>query len=494
MITLNYKKKVIGGIAPYSFNISSSNPCTTISPINGISNDGVLDFTVNFLDTDCLEGNQINITGSDNSGCPFSFVVPTNNDCGSLVLDSISQSSPFTFSVSSSRPGCVGNLTFEWSFDNTLFNTESQLDSGFTSSITLKLNPFIQQYPDTTEISVKVTDCVGCEKTVTHKFGFCEPSYEDSTTDLYCSIDSSSNFLGFVHNNLVLPVTSSCVGVDIDWSTLSIESQASDYELMSFTNNNDGTINIVADSSLANTTQIIRYSVENTQNIRTPSITIVANILECIPQSSTIVLGDIVDTIDASLSPGDTINIPVDSAIVAGNPSEVDWTTFNVNSTPTSSSPSIVLATDINGVHSIAYTLPNPITTDTFTWTVCDLNSNCAQSSTVTLIEPSVAPSAVDESACSICKAPVIIDVQSNDIAGGSQIVANSTQIVTLPSLGSVQVLSDGKIKYTPESDVQSATTFQYTIQDVLGNTSNTATVTVTVICSGQNSTYSVCQ
>ncbi|WP_233999525.1 NEW3 domain-containing protein [Pseudoalteromonas sp. T1lg22] len=114
--------------------------------------------------------------------------------------------------------------------------------------------------------------------------------------------------------------------------------------------------------------------------------------------------------------------------------------------------------------------------------------ANTAYSSTSTLVyrvaQPqNNAPVANSDSATLTSKTAIYINVLGNDkdIDGDTLVVKSATQ----GAKGSVQVLSDGRIIYTPAKNFKSSDSFSYTISD--GQLQSTATVNVTLASDGGN-------
>ncbi|WP_105258732.1 NEW3 domain-containing protein [Pseudoalteromonas sp. T1lg76] len=112
--------------------------------------------------------------------------------------------------------------------------------------------------------------------------------------------------------------------------------------------------------------------------------------------------------------------------------------------------------------------------------------ANTAYNSTNTLVyrvaqQQNNAPVAYSDSVSMASKTAIYINVLGNDkdIDGDTLVVKSATQ----GAKGSVQVLSDGRIKYTPAKSFKSSDSFSYTISD--GQLQSTATVNVTLASDG---------
>lgn len=501
MITINYRKQIQSGQAPYSYRITGSNSCVNITPNIGTSLDGVLIFDVAFDTEACILSSDINITGSDANGCPFAFTITPANDCDSLTLSPIVFEAPYSFSVSASRPGCTQGLTFNWRYDETLFDVVSNSISAFTSELTLVPKSTVFQFPSTTNISAEVTDCFGCTKTSQYEFSFCQPQVRDVNTELYCINGGNGQLQNMERQSISLTPVTGCTGITIDWTTLSISNPIPN--LLEITNHaltggTPGTISIFGDLSLQGQTITLFWSVATTDGIRSNQGRLIIRVLDCSVATSIFIQSDVVDFPCDSVA-GDTVYFNVDDYITVSPGATIDWASFNVLNVPVSSSPSITLEVDLDGNHRIAYVLPTPIATDTFAWSLCTTAGDCAEAAIFTVVECTEGPTAVDDEACSICGETIEINVQANDIPGDSAIMMGSTTITSISttnagSVGTALVLPNGNILYTPSLDFIGTVLITYTVQDQFGSVSNEATVTVEMICAGTPTILSVCQ
>ncbi len=126
--------------------------------------------------------------------------------------------------------------------------------------------------------------------------------------------------------------------------------------------------------------------------------------------------------------------------------------------------------------------------TDTFTYQVSDLLGNTSSDTNVTITINSIndAPVAANDTATVDEDGAVTIDVLNNDtdVDGTNEINVNSLSIVTQATNG-VAVISEGQIIYTPNENYNGSDVFNYTVSDVSGAVSASASVSVNV--SGSN-------
>jgi VCBS repeat-containing protein len=92
------------------------------------------------------------------------------------------------------------------------------------------------------------------------------------------------------------------------------------------------------------------------------------------------------------------------------------------------------------------------------------------------------APTLVDDEEITGENLPVTIAVLSNDVGPDSPIVVDTLVITADPANGTVVVNADGTIVYSPETDFTGTDSFRYTVEDLDGDVSNEATVTVSVV------------
>ncbi len=93
---------------------------------------------------------------------------------------------------------------------------------------------------------------------------------------------------------------------------------------------------------------------------------------------------------------------------------------------------------------------------------------------------PNLPPTSVNDSITTPEDTSITIPVLNNDTDDGT-LDPTSLAIISNPSQGQIQLNPDGTITYTPKPNFNGTDTFSYTVKDDIGQTSNSATVTVTV-------------
>jgi hypothetical protein len=152
-----------------------------------------------------------------------------------------------------------------------------------------------------------------------------------------------------------------------------------------------------------------------------------------------------------------------------------------------------------NGDGTVTYT-PNegPNTSDTFNYTVADTGGLVSNHATVSIQTTgggsggggeNSAPAAIYDAATTAPETAVTIDVAANDTDADGNLDATTVTITQAPHKGTASVNADGTVVYTPSAGTSATTdTFNYTVDDTDGATSNTATVEVTISPDGDDS------
>jgi hypothetical protein len=185
----------------------------------------------------------------------------------------------------------------------------------------------------------------------------------------------------------------------------------------------------------------------------------------------------------ASITYGAQVTVPV-----LDNDTDQDNQAITITGV-TSSTGANVQIVDVNGTQRVQYTPRADFNrrggTDTFTYTIEDVQGTPALSSatvTVTVAaRPNGAPNAENDQMSTAYGTQVTVPVLANDTdPEGDTFTITS---VTSGTGATVEVTSDGKVKYTPKSDFNTEggnDTFTYMITDSEGDT-DSATVTVSV-------------
>lgn len=481
MITLNksYQLNPAVANAPYTYSWNSTNPCVTFSPTTGTTTDGKVDVTMTFPDETCLINSTITINYSGTLGCAYSNTVAIGNVCEGFSLAPINLEAPFAFSTSAASPGCT-TATFDWIYDNSLFSLLQQSGTTLSSELQLVLRAGLTSLPGNTDVVVMATDCNGCERTQVYTYTFETLAGQDLVVNM------TYDGVQFASEAIILAAPSG-YSTAIDWTTLSFQIGESQI-IPTITNN---IVSFTAPLTLGTGQFQGTYTYNDVNGVSAVPGTL-QFVLHPYRTISPINTTNIRYELDCSALAGEIVNIPVEDAIAVTTGTVVDWTSFALVTPPVTASPSITLTTDINGDHVIAYQVPNPEQDDSFAFTICDTNGNCARASVVTVVNCVTAPVAVDDASCATCNETVEIDVLSNDTSAGTLLDTNSIVLTEQPTSGAAYV-QNGKVYYTGNKNTTGSDTIKYTVDNTYGTTSNEATVTITAICAGPDTSVNLC-
>ncbi len=141
------------------------------------------------------------------------------------------------------------------------------------------------------------------------------------------------------------------------------------------------------------------------------------------------------------------------------------------------------------GTGAVTYTPdPNYNGPDSFEYTVDDEEGNTSDPTPVDVTVNPVAdpPLAEDDVATTDEDSAVVIDVLANDSDPDGDLDPTTVVITQQPEHGTVTVDPvTGEVTYTPDDNYNGPDSFEYTVQDAEGNTSNPATVNITVTPDG---------
>jgi VCBS repeat-containing protein len=137
-----------------------------------------------------------------------------------------------------------------------------------------------------------------------------------------------------------------------------------------------------------------------------------------------------------------------------------------------------------NSSGSFSYT-PNPdfFGEDTFTYIVSDgVNDSNTATVTITVDPVNDPPEAVADAISTPQDEAVVIDVLANDTDTEADELFITDVTTTVPTKGTVTLLNDNTLLYTPNASAVGADTFSYTIEDLTAVGSSTATVNVLIV------------
>lgn len=176
------------------------------------------------------------------------------------------------------------------------------------------------------------------------------------------------------------------------------------------------------------------------------------------------------------------INKPVSINVIA-NDTAGTGQTLNPASVTVSVSPQHGTVSVDTSSGSISYQPANGYSgNDSFQYTVRDGLGAQSNAATVSVrIQP--APVAVNDTATLQENQSATINILANDTSSGGTIDPSSIVIAVQPAHGTA-VVANGMVTYTPTSGFSGLDTFQYSVSDNLGTSSNVATVSIEVTSS----------
>lgn len=474
MITVN---KIINvtGEGPFTYQWTTDDNCVTFSQATGTTT-GQIQTTVYFEDETCIGTATVTLTVTSACGNSLPQEITFTDPCDNFTLNSITYTEPFKFSVTAARPGC-SFTSFSWTYDNAVWTQVSKIDNTFQSVLTL--TPKTTTLPSTTIVSVKATDCEGCEKTAVYTYTFCTPVAQNIVVNMYPVDDE------YVSGSFTIPDASGCSS-SIDYDTFS-------FSLPSGFTATQGTDNVFVFTGpeSSSTSFSGAYTVKNDQGITstTGNITFIYHT----STSKTIFAPNKTFTLDCEDNPGDVVELDLETILVVSSGATVDWSTWQLVLPPTPKSSSITLSTNSQGKHVLSYTIPNPIQADVFSWTIKDTNGIPCDSVTYTVVDCVEAPIGTDDTETVACGSLTEFDVLTNDNGNGSPIDITSVTIVDAPATGTCTVQSDGTILYQAPEAYDGEVTFTYKFKNTSGTWSNDTTVTITIQCAGTDANVILC-
>ncbi len=172
-------------------------------------------------------------------------------------------------------------------------------------------------------------------------------------------------------------------------------------------------------------------------------------------------------------------NKPIQVNVLA-NDTAATGETLNASSVTITTAPAHGTATVDSATGSITYQPASDYSgADSLQYSVQDnLGAQSNAASVTVSVQP--APVAVNDTATLQANKSVMIAVLANDTSSGGTLDAASIKIVVAPTHGTA-VVSSGEVTYTPATGYSGLDTFQYSVQDNLGTTSNVATVSMNV-------------
>ncbi|MCV0393253.1 MAG: tandem-95 repeat protein [Nitrosopumilus sp.] len=184
---------------------------------------------------------------------------------------------------------------------------------------------------------------------------------------------------------------------------------------------------------------------------------------------------------DPPVAKNDSVTTPEDNSVtidVLANDNDPDGDPITIISTTNG----IHGVTSTNGLTVTYSPNPNYFGTDSFTYTISDNKSGTSTATvTITITPVNDAPVAKNDSDTVSEGGSTVTDLANNDSDVDDELDLTSINIITQPANGILTVNNDGTVGYAHDGSETVTDSYTYTINDLAGATSNTATVTITI-------------
>lgn len=513
----------VGETGPYTYTWSVSgvdSGCVTFSPsTSGVitnSSTQAINTTIQFQNTTCLDEATVTLTltyyNSYGTQCTKAFAITTDNPCTSFTIGDVSVTQPtdtrFIFAATPS--GGTGPYKYTWAYNDSLF-----VPVGSVTSNVLELQYTKQDVPppNIAKVWLTVQTEDGCTLTKEIEYAICTMDFEAFRATLQCNGKGDGTSATTVCINPI-----ACPGGLVDWSTFTYNVNGANPSGIAMTQVftpilcsalGGKQFRITADETVTPGTDVnyITYSVQSTNGVTSTEGIIYLTVPNCTNQDrafSTITITALAPIqIPCSYGVASTYPIgPLNSYVTTSDPDvEVDWSTFqfveistgNLDGTSTTTSLGAT-ATFNTSTLKIEYVVPATTGTDAMMWTVCDTNGNCANSQIYAIVLDCIlTPTAVADAECAACGETAEHDVLANDTLLGT---LTDLSITVAPSNGSAVFngnFAAPRVLYTPNTYYSGSDTYTYRITNDSGET-DTAVVTVTVLCAGKDSEIATCE
>lgn len=501
-----------GETGPYTYTWSADTSfpgCVSFSPtttgvITNPSSQTIIT-DINFLNSSCIDDTTVTLTITYNGGeCTKQFNVSLTNPCEEFSVD-ISASTLDGYIFTAVPTNGTGPFTYNWGWDDDYFTP-----AGSSTGNVLKLLYMGGSVPPAqSTVFLTVEDQNGCSYTTSVDFTTCSLSFDSQSVILQCQPDGSKSAI-------ICMDPKGCATSLVDWTTLSDNASDVTVSLVPFTIGQIGS-NFACYASGGRRVKIsvpagtypYGGSVGFYINVATTTgVTASMQVSATIPACNTPLVNQVSITaqapfqIDCSYTPGSTYEIgPVTDFINIYAGGTIDWTSFKFVELDTGNETAGPLTTTLagtvafnNATKMIEYTVPAATGTDSFKWTICDTAGNCAQSQIYAIVLDCILePTAVADSECATCGVAAEHDVLTNDTING---VLYNLEVTSSPTYGSAVFNGDfsaPRILYTANPTYAGADSYEYTITNDSGQT-DSATVTVNVLCAGTDADIHVCE
>ncbi|MFT3740215.1 MAG: Ig-like domain-containing protein [Breznakibacter sp.] len=291
--------------------------------------------------------------------------------------------------------------------------------------------------------------------------------------------------LTYTENAAAVNISSAITVADVDNTTLAgatitIGGFVNGEDLLTFTNtasitgtwnNSTGIMTLSGITTLANYNTALRnVKYQNTSENPTVSarqliVSVNDGTISSAQASRTLVVQAVNDTPVApsfTVSTKENVVKTIDiGAYITDAENNVAWNTLSITQNPAHGSVNVNTSS-----HTITYTPVQGYSgSDSFAYQICDSQSACA-SGIITVSISNEAPEPQDDTASTNEDTPVIINVLQNDTDPQNNLLPSTLTIVAQPTKGTVQILADHTVRYSPDTNIYGDDSFEYEICD----------------------------
>lgn len=266
------------------YTLSPNTTCVTVSPSTGTVSPGTtVEFSFGFEDESCFDTIFTLAVWDDACEVPEEITFTVPSPCTSLdgvISNAPSSHNPYIFNVVPSGGNPSYNIT--WTYDTALFNLAGPTRGAGAQA--LELSPrFIETssgiiVPNSTVITATITDSNNCIKTLSYIYSFCQPIASNNFVAASCVPSNTINSFSYslAIGGVVLDVTT-CAGTTNNWNTLELVYDTNQL----YVTNDSNVLNIYAKAPSTATSRTIKYTVKNSQGIKSTEGTITVSLPIC---------------------------------------------------------------------------------------------------------------------------------------------------------------------------------------------------------------------
>lgn len=499
MIQITKIFEISGGVAPYSYIITPNKSCISASedfdPLVGTTN-GTIE--VLFIgDASCFAGGAtlLNLTVDDANGCRVSQNnIAIVNPCQELGVR-LNYSGYFqgglrlsAFPIQQTKPP----YSFRWIFDASVLQTTGSGNFRIFSPVN------VNQAPQSSQITVEITDGFGCKATASTFLAFAPPTSSPINVSSLCEPGQGSRITPPIQ--ISFPQLFPWVA----WNTINFILPQGVTLINEFTDTSNPShsrfFQFRVPSNVAPGNLVIEYNVNNVLGVPLESNGIInVEVPECI-SGSVINILDVTYLYDCA-GKDQPVLFYAESLILSTAP--IDWTTFEFveggNQTASGIGLNAQVTTpfgmaSIDANKNIEFSLSNSNSNgvDQLMWTVKDINGIQAEIGNIFIAFDCITPPVTSDGAFdAICGQPIVLDIST--LTTGNYVDYSTLEITDSPLIGSVVNNSNGTVTFYPASNIAGQFTFDFRVANGQGSFSNISTVTINQGCAGINSTVYSC-